>query len=51
VILEIKFTDCYPVWLNQMVKVFNLHRQSISKYVGSIKQSCLLGYCTPRYTV
>jgi hypothetical protein len=48
VILEIKFTDRYPVWLSQMVKCFNLRQRSISKYASSIKDSCLLKFCAPQ---
>jgi SPX domain protein involved in polyphosphate accumulation len=48
VILEIKFTDCYPRWLSQMAERFDLRQQSISKYATSIKQSCLLRFCAPR---
>jgi len=48
VILEIKFTSRYPAWISQMVKCLNLRQQSISKYVSSVKQSYLLGYCAPR---
>ncbi len=43
VVLEIKFTGCYPAWLGQMVKSFNLRQQSVSKYVHSIKRASLLG--------
>ena len=48
VILEIKFTDRYPIWLSQMVKCFNLRQRSISKYASSIKDSCLLRFCAPQ---
>ena len=48
VILEIKFTSRYPAWLSQMAKCFNLRQQSVSKYVSSVKQSCLLRYCAPK---
>ncbi len=48
VILEIKFTDYYPVWLSQMVKYFNLRQRSISKYASSIRDACLLKFCAPR---
>ena len=48
VILEIKFTSYYPIWLSQMVKHFNLERQSVSKYTHSIRQSRLLGFCAPQ---
>jgi hypothetical protein len=51
VILEIKFTARYPAWLSQMVRCFDLQQQSISKYVTSVKQSCLKGYCAPRLSV
>jgi hypothetical protein len=43
VVLEIKFTGRYPIWVGQMVKYFNLRQQSISKYVHSVKQASLLG--------
>jgi len=48
IILEIKFTGHYPVWLSWMVKFFNLQQQSISKYASSIKESCLLKFCAPQ---
>ena len=51
VILEIKFTARYPAWLNQMVRCLNLQQRSISKYVASAKESCLIGYCAPRLSV
>lgn len=43
VILEVKFTARYPAWLGRMVGYFDLRRQSVSKYVYSIKQASLLG--------
>jgi hypothetical protein len=48
VLLEIKFTDRYPAWLNKMVRYFDLQQQSISKYAASIQQACLLGFCAPQ---
>ena len=48
VILEIKFTGRYPVWLSRMVKCFNLRQQPIPKYASSIKESCLLKFCAPQ---
>jgi hypothetical protein len=51
IILEIKFTGHYPVWLGRMVKCFNLQQQSISKYASSIKESCLLKFCAPQLVV
>lgn len=50
VILEIKFTDCYPRWLSRMAERFDLRQRSISKYTTSIKQSCLLRFCAPQLT-
>ena len=48
VILEIKFTNRYPSWLNDMVKIFDLKQTAMSKYVSSVKQSCAMGFCGPR---
>ncbi len=50
VILEIKFTGCYPAWINRMVKYFSLRQQSVSKYVSSIKQASLFGLYTKKTT-
>ncbi len=36
VILEIKFTDCFPAWLSEMVQAFNLWRRSVPKYVHCV---------------
>lgn len=43
VVLEIKFTERYPAWLGRISKYFDLQRQSMSKYVYSVKHSCLMG--------
>lgn len=51
VILEIKFTGHYPAWLNRMVKSFDLHQRSLSKYARSVKKSCLLKFCAPKIPV
>lgn len=48
VVLEIKFTGRYPAWLGQMVRCFDLHRRSISKYAKSVKSSCLLKFSAPK---
>lgn len=48
VILEIKFTAQYPVWLGRMVKIFNLKQGAMSKYVSSIQLSCAAGFCASR---
>lgn len=37
VILEIKFTDCFPGWLSEMVQAFNLQRRSVPKYVCCVE--------------
>ncbi len=47
VILEIKFTGCYPAWLGRMVQYFDLQHRSMSKYVTSVKKAFILGFCAP----
>jgi hypothetical protein len=47
IILEIKFTGCYPPWLRRTVEYLNLAQCSISKYATSIQQACALGFCAP----
>jgi hypothetical protein len=37
VVLEIKFTEQFPSWLTDMVRLFNLNRQSMSKYCRSVQ--------------
>jgi len=51
VILELKFTARYPAWLSRMVKCFDLRRESISKYVTSVKHACSMGFCAPNLSV
>ncbi len=48
VILEIKFTSRYPLWLSNMVKIFNLKQTAMSKYVSCVRQSCRLGFAQKR---
>jgi len=36
VILEIKFTDRFPVWMREMARHFSLDRQSMAKYVACL---------------
>jgi len=36
VILELKFTDRFPLWFKEMVQVFNLRQQSAAKYVDGL---------------
>lgn len=37
VILEVKFTDRFPRWLAEMVRVFDLERRSMAKYVACVE--------------
>ncbi len=37
VILELKFTDRFPVWMRNLVRVFNLQRTSCAKYVHCVQ--------------
>jgi len=37
-ILEIKFTDRFPRWLADMVRVFDLERRSVAKYVMCVQE-------------
>jgi len=48
VILEVKFTGSYPIWLSRMVKYFDLTSRSISKFATSITDSCKLQFCAPQ---
>ncbi len=36
VVLEIKFTDAFPVWLREMVRIFDLERRPFAKYVTCV---------------
>lgn len=36
VIMEIKFTERKPLWLDELVHVFELYKQSVAKYVRSV---------------
>ncbi|MCK4753316.1 MAG: polyphosphate polymerase domain-containing protein [Planctomycetes bacterium] len=44
VILEIKFTDYYPTWIEQIIRHFDLQRKSISKYGISVMHGCQSGF-------
>lgn len=48
VILEIKFTGRYPIWLNELTTCFDLHQRGISKIATSLQQACDLGFCSPQ---
>ena len=36
VILEIKFTDHFPTWIGDLVRMFQLQKRSVAKYVMCI---------------
>ncbi|MBF0368611.1 MAG: polyphosphate polymerase domain-containing protein [Magnetococcales bacterium] len=38
-ILEIKFTERYPAWVQELIRAFELQRISIPKYVLSVKEA------------
>ncbi len=50
VVMEIKFTGCYPSWVCDMVKTFGLQQRSFCKYVTGVRQASLLGFCAPKRT-
>ena len=35
-VLEIKFTETYPIWVRELIRKFALQRQSVAKYVLSV---------------
>ena len=37
VVLELKFTDRFPRWMNELVQMFNLQRCSVPKYVKGLE--------------
>lgn len=39
VILELKFTDRFPIWMTEMVEVFNLERSRMPKYITCLQVS------------
>jgi len=47
VILELKFTDRFPNWFRELVRVFNVMQRGAAKYVSSIQA---IGTC-PRYGI
>jgi hypothetical protein len=47
VVLEIKFTDLFPAWLVDMVRMLNLNRESMSKYGNSVEQMAPSGLLIP----
>ncbi len=49
VILEIKFTGTYPLWLSRLVEDFGLVLNSVSKYATSVEQAFRFGFCAPAF--
>jgi hypothetical protein len=47
VILELKFTERFPTWMAEMVRIFDLQRCSMAKYVACI---CSLGVLQGTWT-
>ena len=37
VVLEIKFTDAFPIWMRELVRVFDLERRPFAKYVTCVE--------------
>ena len=48
IILEIKFTGQFPLWLGRMIRHFGLRDQSFSKYAFSVREACARRWCAPR---
>jgi hypothetical protein len=46
VILELKFTDRFPGWMGDLVRVFNLQRLSVPKYCDCVDRAGLQGSST-----
>ncbi len=44
VILELKFTDRFPLWMRELVQAFNLQRRSVPKYNMCIKSMGMAPY-------
>lgn len=44
VILEVKFTDVYPDWVQKMIEQMSLTRDSIAKYLVAVKKMNKLGF-------
>jgi hypothetical protein len=47
VVLEIKFTGFYPAWVSRLAGMFNLWRQSISKYALLLRWAANDALCRP----
>jgi hypothetical protein len=42
-IIEIKFTERFPSWINDLVRIFGLKQQPVPKYVMSVEHSLIGG--------
>jgi len=47
VVLELKFTNRFPKWMRQMVRIFSLDRRSLAKYVYCV--DALRSFRAPRH--
>jgi hypothetical protein len=47
VVLEIKFTGQFPLWVTDMVRLFELNRESMSKYCHSVRGIAPMGADSP----
>ncbi len=43
IVLELKFCDRFPCWMNQLVQEFNLERTVMAKYVACVETQWLTG--------
>ena len=43
VIVEIKFTDFFPCWIGDLVRTFQLQKQSVPKYILCVRRTSALG--------
>ena len=48
VILEIKFTSRFPLWLNRLARCLELQQQSFSKYTNCVQGASALKYGAPK---
>lgn len=48
VVLEIKFTACFPAWLRRLVLELEIQERSFSKYALSVRHACEQGFNAPR---
>lgn len=46
-ILELKFTDRCPSWVMELIRTFQLQKQSVAKYILCVDRAIELGSCFP----